>query len=201
MVATAQSEVSLELLQSGDRTEFTRLVEIASPAIYRLGLKMLGNPQDAEDILQTTFLKALQSLDEFEGRSNPMTWLYRIAVNEALMLIRKRRPELEIADEPAGESENVNRPVQLTGWCCLPESEFLTSESRKALDSAIQRLPETLKIVFLLRDIEGLSIHETMDALELSETAVKSRLLRARLYLREQLSVYFGERLKEEINK
>jgi len=201
MVATAQSEVSLELLQSGNRTEFTRLVEIASPAIYRLGLKMLGNPQDAEDILQTTFLKALQSLDEFEGRSNPMTWLYRIAVNEALMLIRKRRPELEIADEPAGESENVNRPVQLTDWCCLPESEFLTSESRKALDSAIQRLPETLKIVFLLRDIEGLSIHETMDALELSETAVKSRLLRARLYLREQLSVYFGERLKEEINK
>jgi RNA polymerase sigma-70 factor (ECF subfamily) len=201
MVATAQTEAALELLKSGDRAEFARLVEIASPAIYRLGLKMLGNPQDAEDVLQTTFLKALLSLDEFEGRSNPMTWLYRIAVNEALMSIRRRKPEMEIADEPTGEFENLPIPVQLTDWCCLPESEFLTSESRKALDAAIQTLPETLKVVFLLRDIEGLSIHESMDALDLSETAVKSRLLRARLHLREQLSAYFGERVKQETNK
>jgi RNA polymerase sigma-70 factor (ECF subfamily) len=201
MVATEQSDVSLQLLKSGDHTEFSRLVETASPAIYRLGLKMLGNPQDAEDVLQTTFLKALQSLDEFEGRSNLMTWLYRIAINEALMLIRKRRPGLEIAEEPTGEAENIPVPVQLTDWCCLPESEFLTSESRKALDAAILTLPDKLKIVFLLRDIEGLSIQETMDALDLSETAVKSRLLRARLHLREQLSVYFDERLKEESTK
>jgi RNA polymerase sigma-70 factor (ECF subfamily) len=201
MEATIGTEISLQLLKSGDRAEFARLVEIASPPIYRLGLKMLGNPQDAEDVLQTTFLKALQSLDEFEGRSNPMTWLYRIAVNEALMLIRKRRPQVELADEPVGESDDIAVPVQLTDWCCLPESEFLTAESRKALDSAIQMLPEKLKIVFLLRDIEGLSIQETMDALGLSETAVKSRLLRARLRLREDLSVYFGDRLKEEKNK
>lgn len=201
MVDTMQSEISLQALKSGDRAEFVRLVDIATPAIYRLGLKMLGNSLDAEDVLQTTFLKALQSLDEFEGRSSPMTWLYRIAVNEALMLLRKRRPQVEIVDEPVGESDDITPPVQLTDWCCLPESDFLTAESRKALDAAIQTLPERLKAVFLLRDIEGLSIQETMDALELSETAVKSRLLRARLHLREQLSVYFGERLKEEINK
>ncbi len=201
MVISSQSEISFQALKSGDRAEFARLVDLATPAIYRLGLKMLGNSQDAEDVLQNTFLKALQSLDDFEGRSSPMTWLYRIAVNEALMLIRRRKPQVEIADEPVGESDGIIAPVQLTDWCCLPESEFLTAESKKALDAAIQTLPEKLRAVFILRDIEGLSIQETMEALGLSDTAVKSRLLRARLHLREQLSVYFGGRLKEEINK
>lgn len=197
MLTTSQLDISLPALKSGDRAEFARLVDLATPAIYRLGLKMLGDSQDAEDILQNTFLKALQSLKDFEGRSSPMTWLYRIAVNEALMLIRRRKPQVGIADEP-GESDDIIAPVQLTDWCCLPESDFLTAESKRALDAAIQTLPEKLRVVFLLRDIEGLSIQETMDALELSDTAVKSRLLRARLHLREQLSVYFGDRLSEE---
>ena len=201
MITSLQLEISVEALKSGNRSEFARLVEFATPAIYRLGLKMLGNPQDAEDVLQNTFVKALLSLDEFEGRSSPMTWLYRIAINEALMLIRKRRPQVAIADEPVGESDDIMSPVQLTDWCCLPESDFLTAESKKALDTAIQTLPEKLRAVFLLRDIEGLSIQETMEALGLSDTAVKSRLLRARLHLREQLSVYFGDRLKEEMKK
>lgn len=197
MVITSQSDISLPALKSGDRAEFARLVDLATPAIYRLGLKMLGDAQDAEDILQNTFLKALQSLKDFEGRSSPMTWLYRIAVNEALMLIRRRKPQVGIADE-AGESDDLIAPVQLTDWCCLPESDFMTAESKRALDAAIQTLPEKLRVVFVLRDIEGLSIQETMDALELSDTAVKSRLLRARLHLREQLSGYFGDRLSEE---
>jgi len=198
MELISQSDISTPALKSGDRAEFARLVDLATPAIYRLGLKMLGSAQDAEDILQNTFLKALQSLGEFEGRSSPMTWLYRIAVNEALMLIRRRKPQVELTDEPAGESDDIVAPVQLTDWCCLPESEFLTAESKKALDAAIQTLPERLRAVFLLRDIEGLSIQETMEALGLSDTAVKSRLLRARLHLREQLSVYFGERIGKE---
>jgi RNA polymerase sigma-70 factor (ECF subfamily) len=88
--------------------------------------------------------------------------------------------------------------MQLTDWCCLPESDFLTAESRRALDAAILTLPEKLRVVFLLRDIEGLSIYETSEALNLSETAVKTRLLRARLYLREQLSVYFSDRVTQE---
>jgi len=201
MVSTTQPEISIGRLKAGDRAEFVRLVKTASPAIYRLGLKMLGNPQDAEDILQNTFLKALQAWNEFEGRSNPLTWLYRIAINESLMNIRRRKVQIELADEHADESDEVIPPVQLTDWCCLPESEFITAESRKALDSAIQTLPEKLRAVFLLRDIEGLSIQETMDALGLSDTAVKSRLLRARLHLREQLSAYFGGRVAEEIRK
>ncbi len=198
MVTNETSEISVEALRAGDRAEFARLVDLASAPIYRLALKMLGDPQDAEDVLQNTFLKALQSLPEFEGRSNPLTWLYRIAVNEALMQIRRRKPQVEIDESVADDDENVPLPVQLTDWCCLPESDLLSAESRQALDEAIRTLPEKLRVVFLLRDIEGLSIRETAETLGLTETTVKTRLLRARLHLREQLSVYFGERLREE---
>jgi RNA polymerase sigma-70 factor (ECF subfamily) len=176
-------------------------VDVASGPIYRLAVKMLVDPQDAEDVLQNTFLKAFQSLQDFEGRSNPLTWLYRIAVNEALMLIRRRRPQVEIAEEPEDAAEGLPAPVQLTDWCCLPERDLLSAESRRALDRAIATLPEKLRVVFLLRDIEGLSIRDTSEALDLTETAVKTRLLRARLQLREQLSVYFAERVEEESNK
>lgn len=199
MITSESSEISIEALRSGDRTEFARLVDLASPPIYRLALKMLGDPQDAEDVLQNTFLKALQSLPEFEGRSSPLTWLYRIAVNEALMQIRRRKPQIEIGDDSVTEEEeNIPLPVQLTDWCCLPESDLISAEARQALDEAIRNLPEKLRVVFLLRDIEGLSIRETAETLGLTETTVKTRLLRARLHLREQLSVYFGERLREE---
>jgi RNA polymerase sigma-70 factor (ECF subfamily) len=159
---------------------------------------MLGNPQDAEDVLQNTFLKSLQALKTFEGRSSLSTWLYRIAVNEALMLIRKHKPQVLLSDmEGEDEEGNEFTPIEFTDWCCLPEEEFVSAESRKALDDAIQRLPETLRVVFLLRDIEGLSIQETCEALGLSETAVKTRLLRARLRLRELLSGYYAERVVE----
>lgn len=198
VIETTQAEISVELLKAGDRAEFARLVDLASAPIYRLGLKMLGTPQDAEDVLQNTFLKALQSLKNFEGRSSPLTWLYRIAVNEALMLIRRQRPQVEIADEPQDEADDLPAPVQLTDWCCLPEADFLSAEAQHALDAAILKLPEKLRVVFLLRDIEGMSIQETGEALGLTETAVKTRLLRARLNLREQLSSYFTGRLTEE---
>jgi RNA polymerase sigma-70 factor (ECF subfamily) len=192
----ADESFSLEALRSGDRAEFARLVEAYSGPIYRLALKMLGHPQDAEDVLQNTFLKALQNLKTFEGRSSLSTWLYRIAVNEALMLVRKRKPEVVISDTTPedGDSSEYN-PAEFTDWCCLPEEEFVSTESRQALDEAIRRLPEKLRVVFLLRDIEGLSIQETCGALGLSETAVKTRLLRARLRLREMLGSYFGERV------
>ena len=192
------SEISLQALQAGDRAEFARMVDAYSGPIYRLALKMLGHEQDAEDVLQNTFLKALQHIAGFEGRSSLSTWLYRIAANEALMLLRKKRPEIEMTDtEPEEEDLSDYAPTQFVDWCCLPENEMLSAEARKQLDKAIQTLPETLRIVFLLRDIEGLSIQETGQALNLSETAVKTRLLRARLKLREFLSSYYGERLAQ----
>jgi RNA polymerase sigma-70 factor (ECF subfamily) len=191
-------EISLEALKAGDRAEFARMVDAHSTQIYRLALKMLGVEQDAEDVLQNTFLKAMQSIKKFEGRSSLSTWLYRIAVNEALMILRRQKPTISVAMDYEDDDDEIQHPTQFTDWCCLPEDEFLSAESKVHLDKAIQRLPEKLRVVFLLRDIEGLSIRETSQTLDLTETAVKTRLLRARLNLREQLSLYYGERLKKE---
>ena len=196
MVENKDEEFSLKALRNGDKAEFARLVEAYSTPIYRLALRMLASPQEAEDVLQSTFLKAFQHLPEFEGRSSLSTWLYRIAANEALMLLRRRRPEVPLDDEP--EDGPGSLPLQLADWSRLPEREFLSGEAKRKVDRAIQALPEKLRVVFLLRDVEGLSIKETSEALNLSETAVKTRLLRARLNLREQLSTYFAERLSEE---
>lgn len=191
-------EISLQALRSGDRAEFALLVDSYSTQIYRLAMKMLGDEQDAEDVLQNTFMKALQSIEKFEGRSSLSTWLYRIAVNEALMSLRRQKPTISVAMDYEDDQDELQHPTQFTDWCCLPEEELLSAESKGYLDKAIRQLPERLRVVFLLRDIEGLSIRETSEALDLTETAVKTRLLRARLNLREQLSMYYGERLKEE---
>ncbi|GIV67030.1 MAG: sigma-70 family RNA polymerase sigma factor [Chloroflexota bacterium] len=195
-----EASLSLEALKNGDRHELARMVDLYSEKIYRLALKFTNNPQDAEDVLQETFLKAMRALPEFEGRSSLSTWLYRIAVNEALMLLRKQKPDIALdipAEEEDSSEEMSSNGLILADWCCLPEDELLSEESRRFLDQAIQQLPATLRGVFVLRDLEGMSIKETADLLGLSETNVKTRLLRARLFLRQQLSRYFGERLKE----
>jgi len=194
------AEISLELLQSGDRVEFARLVDLFSTPIFRLALRMLGNQQDAEDVLQITFVKAFQHVGEFEGRSSLSTWLYRIATNEALMTMRRKDASVSLDEEKPDNDGESFQPHELADWTQLPESDLLDVEARLQLDKAIQNLPAKLRAVFLMRDIEGLSIKETGDTLGLTETAVKTRLLRARLQLREQLSVYFGERLRQEKN-
>jgi RNA polymerase sigma-70 factor (ECF subfamily) len=193
-----KTEISIEALRSGDREEFSRLVDSYSGQIYRLALKMLGIPSDAEDVLQNTFMKAFQHIKDFEGRSSISTWLYRIASNEALMLLRKQRPETPFSELETEDSDNSDySPVQFADWRALPEDEFLTFESKAAMDQAVKHLPESQRIVFILRDIEGLSILETGQVLNLSAAAVKTRLLRARLHLREDLSAYYGERLRK----
>jgi RNA polymerase sigma-70 factor (ECF subfamily) len=186
---------SLTALQAGDKVEFARLVDAYYQVIYRLAVKILGNPQDAEDILQETFIKAFRYLPDFNGRSRLSTWLYRIATNEALMLIRRRKPDAISIDEPRDGDEQDQEPLQIVDWCCMPEHEMLSSESREYLDQAIESLPTSLRVVFVLRDIEGLSTLETGEVLNLSETAVKTRLSRARLRLREELTRYYGDRM------
>lgn len=192
------TEISLEALAAGDRAEFPRLVDAYSSPIYRLGLRMLGNPQDAEDVLQNTFISVLTHIPEFEGRSSLATWLYRIAANEALMLLRKKKPEVNLDDLDTNEETEDLQPTQFLDWSALPEDQLLSGEGKKLLDRAIETLPEPMRLVFLLRDVEGLSIRETAEALSLTETNVKTRLLRARLFLREQLSAYYRERLTPE---
>jgi RNA polymerase sigma-70 factor (ECF subfamily) len=188
-------KISLEALRAGDRAEFARFVEAYSGVIYRLAIKMLGNPQDAEDVLQETFIKAFRHISGFDGRSKLSTWLYRIATNEALMLLRRRKHHFLSIDEPIESTEEEQEPLQIVDWCCLPEDELMSAEARKYLDQAIEELPTSLRVVFLLREIEGLSTQETAEVLNLSETAVKTRLSRARMRLREQLTTYYGEKM------
>src|SRR4030042_3096815 len=186
---------SLEELQRGNPEEFSRLVDLYSSKIYRLATKMLNQQEDAEDVLQETFLKAYRGLKSFDGRSKLSTWLFRIATNEALIVLRLKHPDIVSIDEPLETGEGEQEPVQIVDWCCLPENELLSEESRGRLDEAVQKLPESLRVVFLLRDINDLSTHETAEVLGLSDTAVKNRLSRARLRLREELSAYFGDRV------
>ena len=198
MVNPVPTEFSLAALRAGDQAEFARLVDAYSGSIYRLGLRILGNAQDAEDVLQNTFLSALMHLPGFEGRSSISTWLYRIAVNEALMLIRRKKPEVSIEDSQNADFDVELRPNEFVDWSALPEDQLLSREGKKSLEDAIHLLPETLRMVFVLRDVEGLSIKETAQVLDLSETNVKTRLLRARLFLRERLSVYYSEYIIRE---
>lgn len=199
MVNRSQVEsFSLEALRQGDRAEFARLVETYSPMIYRLGLKMLADPQDAEDILQETFIKAYEHLEDFDGRSSLSTWLYRIATNEALMHLRRKRPEAISFDQPAQNDDDLQEPLHIIDWCCIPEEEFMSAETRAQLEAAIEKLPPGLRLVFLLRDVAGLSTREAAEVLNLSEVAVKTRLSRARLRLREELTDYFGMKLKKD---
>ena len=191
-------DFSLVALRAGDRSEFARLVETYSALIYRLGLRMLDDPQDAEDVLQETFIKAFRHLGGFDGRSSLSTWLYRIATNEALMLLRRRKhPSISI-DEPLETDTEIEEPVQIVDWCCMPETELMSSEARAYMDKAVEQLQPALRAVFLLRDIEGLSTEETSQVLDLSEAAVKTRLSRARMRLRELLSGYYGEHIARQ---
>lgn len=201
MVETDQT-ISLNALKNGDREAFARLVDETSAQIYRTVIQILANEQDAEDVLQETYLKALKALPEFEGRSSLSTWLHRIAVNEALMLLRKRKvPLLSVEESGPFNSEEESEGMEIVDFCCLPENELITGESRRFMDQAIQQLPETLRTVFVLRDLEGFSIQETAEVLKLSESNVKTRLLRARLRLRQELSGYFAEKVLKEKSK
>ncbi|MBN8656336.1 MAG: sigma-70 family RNA polymerase sigma factor [Anaerolineae bacterium] len=191
---STQQDLSIEALRAGDRAEFARLVDTYSTVIYRLGLKMLGNPQDAEDILQNTFLNALTHLANFEGRSSISTWLYRIAANEALMMIRRRKSNFNLEDMQPEDADDISLPETFVDWSLLPEKELLSGEGKTVLEKAIKQLPENLRMVFILRDVEDLSIKETAEILNLTEVNVKTRLLRARMALREQLSSYYAER-------
>jgi len=198
--ARLKEDFSLEALRNGDQAEFARVVEAYSGYIYRLAMKMLQNPQDAEDILQETFIKAYKAFPKFDGRSKISTWLYRIATNEALMFLRKKRPDTISVESPhQDESEDDLNPLQIVDWCCLPEAELMSDQARHYLDESVEQLPKNLKMAFILRDIEGLSTRETAEVLDISETAVKTRLHRARLQLREILTSYYKERLPETV--
>ncbi len=184
-------EIDLDLLKQGNRGELAALVEQFSNPVYRIAMNILHSEQDAEDIIQETFIKVFHGIRNFEGRSSLATWIYRIAVNEALMATRRRKGNLVSIDAEIDMGEGETNPVEIEDWCCRPEVETMDAELRREMDKAVAGLPEKLRIVFQLRDMEDLSIRETAQVLGLTDSAVKTRLLRARLILREELTHYF----------
>jgi RNA polymerase sigma-70 factor, ECF subfamily len=191
--------LSLEALRSGDKTEIANLVEIFVDPVYRLALRMTGSEEDAEDITQDTFIKIIKSLPSFEGRSQISTWIYRIAMNESLMNLRRRKPLSGSVEIDRETGDDQDEEIQIVDWAGQPEAELITSEAKQELDSAISRLPEGLRSVFVLRDLQDLSIEDTSGILGITTANVKTRLLRARLKLRQDLSVYYRERVFKEI--
>src|SRR6266568_2930778 len=177
--------------KAGDQEAFAALVAEYSRKIYRLAKNITQNDEDAEDVLQEAFLKAYEHLPGFQGNSKFYTWIVRIAVNEALMKLRKRKGDRFISlDEPVetGE-ETVKREIAV--WEDNPEQRYSRDEMQHILDEAVDGLKPDFRTVFMLRDIEELSTEETAETLGISVPAVKSRLLRARLALREKLTRQF----------
>jgi RNA polymerase sigma-70 factor, ECF subfamily len=182
--------VLVSAAQSGDMTAFETLVTRYEGKIFRLAQNITQNREDAEDVMQEAFLKAFEHLGEFQGNSRFYTWLVRIAVNQALMKLRKRRPNQLSLDEEIDTGEEL-MPREVEDWGPSPVDRYEQSELRQILSGVISELDPSFRIVFQLRDIEDLSTEETAEALGLSVPAVKSRLLRARLKLRQKLNRYF----------
>lgn len=189
---TYDEQALIERLQAGDQAAYAEMVDTYAGRIYNLALRLMGDEAAAEDVLQETFLNAFRAIDRFEGRSQLGTWLYRIANNTALMQLRKKEPVTFSIDSPVETDDGDELPRQFFDFCCLPERELLSDEARQEMRAAIDDLPDTLRVVFVLRDLEGLSTQETADELGLSVPAVKTRLMRARLALRERLAHYFA---------
>jgi len=176
--------------KSGDNAAFEELVTRYEGKIFGLTMSITGNRADAEDATQEAFLKSYAHLDTFQGDSRFYTWLVRIAANEALMRLRKRRPGEFSIDEPVMSDEDL-MPRDLEEWRPNPEQNYAQAEIEQILNEAIEKLDADFRIVFLLRDVEEMSTGETAEALGMSIPAVKSRLLRARLNLRQKLNQHF----------
>lgn len=177
--------------RTGDSQAFTELVNKYENSIFRLARHITQSAEDAEDVLQETFLKAYEHLDEFQGHSKFYTWLVRIAVNQSLMKLRKRRTDKSVSLDETFDTGEENLTREIAVWEDNPEQTYSREEIRDILDRAVESLPPIFRTVFALRDIEELSTEETAAILNLSVPAVKSRLLRARLRLREKLTRYF----------
>jgi RNA polymerase sigma-70 factor (ECF subfamily) len=181
----------LALARQGDTKAFSELIRRYEAKIYRLALHITQNREDAEDVLQETFLKSYEHLDQFQGNSKFYTWIVRIAVNQALMKLRKRKTDRSVSIDEGIDTGEDTVVREIAAWDENPEQRYSREELGEILDNAVQSLAAPYRTVFILRDIEELSTEETAEALDLSIPAVKSRLLRARLQLREKLTRFF----------
>lgn len=200
----AETEVDkpddLELFQrarTGEWEAFETLVNRLQPRVYQLAYRIVRQQQDAEDVTQQTFISVMENLEKFREESAVSTWVLRIATNHALQVLRKRRGRKTIAlDQPVGDGDDyasVPMPDFVAQWRENPEDLVQRAEVKQVLHKALDELDPKYGIVFVLRDIEGYSTQETAEVLELSQSNVKVRLLRARMQLREQLTRQFGD--------
>ena len=195
-IARADEHLLVAAAKAGDAAAFEELVNRYERKIFRLTMNITRNREDAEDAMQEAFLKAYSHLQSFQGDSRFYTWLVRIAANEALMRLRKRRPNEFSLDEPVeGTDDLMTREIE--DWGPSREQRYAQTELQEILNNVIDKLAPDFRVVFLLRDVEQLSTEETAQALGISVSAVKSRLLRARLKLRQKLNTYLR---KEDLN-
>src|ERR1700751_2582896 len=180
--------------KAGEVAAFEELVRRYDRNVFRIAQHITQNREDAEDVVQDAFFKAYSNLGQFQGQSKFYTWLVRIAVNEALMKLRRRRPERTVSLDEEVKTEDDSVPREVADWSPNPEQQYTQAELREILDKTSHGLPATFRTVFVLMEVEGLSTEETAEALDLSIPAVKSRLLRARLQLRERLNKFFQRR-------
>ena len=189
VVTTATDEELVHRAQKDDERAFGELVTRYESKVYSLAMKMLRNPEDAEDVLQETFLRAYRGIKNFKGNSTFSTWIYRITANSALMKLRKKQlPQVSIED-----SDERETPISIADWAPGPVEQLLNQEMQRVMDEAIETLPPEFRQVFILRDVEELSNADVAEILDLSVAAVKSRLHRARLKVRNRLAQYFNE--------
>lgn len=190
----SDESVLVDAARNGDIGAFEQLVRRYDRNVFRIAQHITQNREDAEDVVQDAFLKAFRNLGQFQGQSKFYTWLVRIAVNEALMRLRRRRPERMVSLDEDVKTEEDSMPREVADWSPNPEQLYSQAELKDILSKTIQGLPPGFRAVFVLRDVEALSTEETAEALNLSIPAVKSRLLRARLQLRERLNKFFKRR-------
>lgn len=197
MAETNRDQALLSRIRAGDKSACDECIQEHAEGVYRLALRLMRNEAEAEDVMQDTFLSAFRGIDKFDGRSSLRTWLYRIAYNAAIMRLRKRRPEFVSLDEALEQPEGAPLPQAFFDWSSLPQRELEKAEVRDEMERAIRDLPENLRAVFVMRELEELSTEETARALGVSAEAVKTRLHRARLWLRERLTAYFTPRVSQ----
>lgn len=181
-------EQIIELAKSGDKDALRDLVKKYEKTIFSFAFKICRNRDKAENVMQETFLSMIKSLNGFDGNSKLSTWLYRISMNHCLMSARSKKKELFV--EPDNDDELFNEKYA-ADWSTIPYKSVENAELREILDKAIDKLAPEYRIVFTLRDVQQLSTEETAGITGLSVPAVKSRLHRARAFLRNEISEAF----------
>lgn len=184
-------------IKQQDQEAFSGLVDQFGERVYNLGLKILRNSTDAEDVFQETFTAVFEKIHTFNEQSDLFTWIYRIATNFALMKIRQGKRVSVVENELDFYDTNENVSIQAPS--IYPEQVVLNKELKEELDKALNRIPEMYRAIFILRDLENISTAETAEILDISESNVKVRLRRARLFLRDELCKYFDRCQEKEL--